>query len=153
MQAHATVRRMEQLQRAFHTCPYLDLYREWTQIRFGQKNPKILKLTSEQAQLAIPLRPSTLFSYWKRRRKLYKSPVAPLDFTQGWRLLYDQIQRDELHCKSNFLIIPMKSSWLASFLTWLIAVWLPWKGDCLSLSRWCLLLCLLLWSCWRNFAI
>lgn len=25
MQAHVTVRRMEQLQRAFHTCPYLAL--------------------------------------------------------------------------------------------------------------------------------
>lgn len=42
-----------------------------------------------------------------------------------------------------------------SFLTWLwlIAAWLPWNGDCLSLSRWWRLLCLLLCSCWRNFAI
>lgn len=62
--------------------------------------------------------------------------------------LCNNITPGKLHIPCLDFVVSCAPTWL-----WLIAAWLPWNGDCLSLSRWCRLLCLLLCNCWRNFAI
>lgn len=80
------------------------------------------------------------------------SPVSLIMISISWfspsTLFRNREPEDLVMGPAGMSVLFGAGAWL-----WLIAAWLPWNGDCLSLSRWWRLLCLLLCSCWRNFAI